>query len=221
MTNRTTLRMRFALARTYFRCRNLLRTEMGFPTYTRGTTEMIRTRTDPVRHATIALAIERIQKERIPGAFAEVGVFRGTLSAFLHKQAPYRRLFLFDTFAGFPDRDHDLRFRNTSVDLVKTRIGNLDNVEFRIGIFPQTAAGLESETFSLVCFDADTYQAAVDSLAFFYPRIPKGGYCFMHDYNSPDYERGVQRATDAFLQDRPEKPIELPDVWGSVVFRKA
>ena len=48
---------------------------------------------DPVRYGTVELAIKRIMKEGIEGSFAEVGVWRGYTSRFIHNLAPERTLF--------------------------------------------------------------------------------------------------------------------------------
>jgi O-methyltransferase len=179
---------------------------------------------DPVRYASIALALHRIDAEGIAGQMAEVGVYRGATSRFLHAGCPRRKLYLFDTFEGFPEVDlevsEDDRFRGTSVELVKSVIGDLNNVEFREGYFPETAAGLESETFAFAMLDVDLYKPTLAALQFFYPRMSRGGYIFLHDYTSPESDQGVSRAAREFLADKPEQVIELPDRDGSALFRK-
>ena len=174
---------------------------------------------DPIRHGTMAYALKRIREDNIPGAMAEIGVYRGETSEYLHAFAPSTRLYLFDSFAGFENSDDD-RFRDTSVNFVKQRLGNLDNVEFRVGFFPDTAVGLENETFSFVSYDADKYDVALSTLEFFYPRLSPGGYFFAHDFSSPESDFAVQRAVREFLSDKPELLIELPDLGGSALFRK-
>src|SRR5438874_1588984 len=57
---------------------------------------------DPVRYATIMLAINALRSRGVSGAFAELGVYRGDASRAIHTAAPERRLYLFDTFDGFP-----------------------------------------------------------------------------------------------------------------------
>jgi O-methyltransferase len=179
---------------------------------------------DPVRTAAIFLAVRRLEHEHIAGAFAEVGVFRGELSRVLHRLAPARQLYLFDTFAGFHENDlkgeADGRFRDTSLEVVKQNLGNLEHVSFRVGFFPETAGGLEAEQFAFVMLDVDKYDPTLAGLRFFYPRLSRGGHVFVHDYNSPESNWGVSRAVNEFLADKPEKLIELPDGCGSVVFRK-
>ena len=68
--------------------------------------------------------------------------------------------------------------------------------------------------------DADRYQATLDGLDFFYPRLSPGGFIFVHDYHSPESDQGAARAVDHFFRDKPEWPVELPDRDGSVVIRK-
>lgn len=200
---------------------------MKFPPFEPGLAKNIKNTSDPVRYESIALAIASVDRERIPGTFAEVGVWRGDTSRLIHLQAPHRTLHLFDTFNGFPSCDLEnakptdaVRFRETSVAAVKCRLGNTDNVVFHVGRFPDTAAGLEHEMFSLVLLDLDIYKPTLAALDFFYPRISRGGYCFIHDYNSPESDYAMKRATMSFFGDKPEMLIEVPDIWGSVMFRK-
>jgi len=201
-------------------CKGLLLGSMKFPTYSKDTARRIAFSTDRVRFASLALALETIEREKIPGALAELGVWRGATSSFIHSQLRRRPLYLFDTFTGFGGKDGaDERFRDTSVDVVRRKIGDCSNVIFRPGTFPETARGLESEPFAFVLLDVDKYEPTLAGLNFFYPRLSPGGYLFVHDYNSLD-ERGVSRAVGEFLQGRTEKVVEIPDVWGSVVFRK-
>jgi O-methyltransferase len=178
---------------------------------------------DAVRFTSLALAIHRIRRENIPGSFAEVGVFRGATSRVIHRLAPERKLYLFDTFEGFPAQDldrEDSRFRETSLSLLERTLGDLNNVVIRKGYFPETAAGLEGETYAFVMLDLDLYKPMVAGMEFFYPRLAPGGYLFAHDYTSPESDRAVSRALDEYMADKPDRLIDLPDVWGSVMLRK-
>lgn len=201
-----------------------LRRSMRFPTYSPEVRSRIERMADDVRYATLALAIQRLESERIEGAFAELGVYKGVTSNLIHRQAPRRVLYLFDTFSGFPVEDlesaQDGRFKDTSLEEVATSLGDLQSVVFRPGYFPQSAKDLESERFALVMLDFDLYQSAVEAFHFFYPRLVTGGYFFMHDFNSPESGGAIARAAHEFLLDKPEMLIELPDEWGSAVFRK-
>jgi O-methyltransferase len=179
---------------------------------------------DPVRYGTLLLTFEQIAREGIVGSLAECGVYRGRLSRFIHKMLPDRKLFLFDTFEGFDWRDsesgEDDRFQDTTERAVLSNIGDAENVIIRKGYFPETAVGLEGEKFAFVMIDFDKYEPTLAALKFFYPLVTPGGFVFVHDYSSSESDRACSRALNEFLSNRPEKPILLPDGWGTALFRK-
>jgi O-methyltransferase len=199
--------------------------EMRFPTFPGTLHEAIATSDDYFRYATLGLAVQRILDESIPGAMAEVGVWRGETSAFLHRSAPRRHLYLFDTFAGFPQDDLpvgqiDARFRDTSAEAVARRVGHSTQVELRPGRVPDSLRAVDEDRFAFVLLDLDLYGPTRASLEFFYPRLSPGGYLFVHDYNNPESDWACKRALDEFLADRPERLVEIGDVWGSALFRR-
>jgi O-methyltransferase len=200
---------------------------MRFPSFDAGIQRAAIETADYARYASLALAIRRVEEEGIKGAFAEVGVYQGATSRFLMHCAPGRKLYLFDTFEGFPLQDRepanrdDARFRDTSPDRVRRALGATDSVVIRPGRFPETASGLEAERFAFVLLDLDVYAPTLAGLQFFYPRLSSGGYLFVHDFNSPESNQACRRAVTEFMADKPEKLVELPDIWGSVVIRKA
>lgn len=116
--------------------------------------------------------------------------------------------------------DQDERFKDTSQERVAAFIGDQENVIFRAGYFPETAAGLEGERFALVMLDFDLYKSAIHAFNFFYPRLVPGAYFFMHDFNNPESDHAISRAAHEFLADKPERLMEIPDVWGTAMFRK-
>ena len=175
---------------------------------------------DPVRFTVLAAAIQRLNDSRVPGCFAEVGVWRGDTSRILRACAPDRRLLLFDSFEGFPDADQDTRFKDTSVDFVLDKVGRSPLVQAVQGYIPGTFGPFTNEQFALVVLDVDKYQPTKDGLEFFYPRLSPGGYIFFHDYNSPESDWGVKRAVDEFMKDRPDSLIDIPDQWGSLALCK-
>ena len=179
------------------------------------------------RYATIALALHRIEAERVPGALAEAGVYQGYASRFIHRLTPRRHYYLFDTFSGFHQGDvephvgEDPRFRDTSLEAVLRTIGNTDNIEPRPGRVPETFSGLEGERFAFVLLDMDLYRPTLSALEFFYPRLPPGAYLMVHDYHNPESDWACRRAVDEFMAGKPEGVIEIADMWGSVMFRKS
>lgn len=179
---------------------------------------------DPVRYGTVGLAIERLLKDNISGSLAECGVYKGSMSKFIHESLPDRTFYLFDTFEGFDLRNSntqdDDRFKDTSVESVLKNIGDSQNISVRKGFFPETAIGLENERFSFVMIDLDKHEPTLEALNFFYPRTNAGGFIFVHDYSSPESDWACSRALNEFLIDKQEKPILIPDAWGTALFRK-
>lgn len=199
---------------------------MEMPTFATDIHTQIAASADYFRYATLGLAVRRVLSDGIPGSFAEVGVYQGVMSRFIHALAPDRKFYLFDTFAGFPEQDVEYdcmrgMFADTSIDLVLYTIGDTRNIIIRQGYVPETLAGLENETFAFVLLDLDLYKPIRDSLEFFYPRLSRGGYLITHDFNNPpDPTILVNRAVTEFMRDKPELIIEIADKWGSVMFRK-
>jgi O-methyltransferase len=99
----------------------------------------------------------------------------------------------------------------TSYELVagKVRLFNLQNVELHRGFFENTLQQCAKLTFSFVHLDCDVYDAYMECLKFFYPRMPVGGIILFDEYNDPPWP-GCNKAIDEFLADRPER-CELID----------
>jgi len=185
---------------------------------------------DKIRLFNFWLQIQRINKDRVKGDFAELGVYKGDSARLLHLMAPDRNFHLFDTFEGFTSTDiqsetgkattySTKNFANTSVNKVLKKIGgNPDKLKIHAGYFPQSADGLEETTYALVNMDADLYNPTKAGLEFFYPRLSPGGVIFIHDYN--DKWEGLMKAVDEFASTIPEKLILVPDLDSTVMLVK-
>lgn len=149
----------------------------------------------------------------LPGDTAELGVYKGGSALLIAATLPDADCYLFDTFDGMPVADEiDVHktgeFADTSLEAVKALLADCKNAQFRVGLFPETAKGLESKSFKLVHIDGDQYQTTRDALEFFYPRMVEGGVMLFDDYewqNCP----GVAQAVREFLADKPES-LEYP-----------
>ena len=176
------------------------------------------------------LNVKRLEAERVPGDFAEVGVYKGNSAKVLSLLAPARLLWLFDTFAGFDDADvaadprTDVKrrdFGDTSRDAVERFVGKSDRVRFVQGRFPDTVGAVpDGARFALVHLDADLYEPIRAGLEFFYPRLSPGGLVLVHDYGSGHWP-GARQAVDEFFADKPECALLVPDKSGTVAFVKA
>jgi len=136
-----------------------------------------------------------IYDRHIGGAVAELGVFQGDFAKHINTLFPDRTLYLFDTFEGFSKMDIEkekvigtkrifecsYNYSGTSIELVMNKMKNPEKCIIRKGFFPETAKGIESD-FALVSLDADLYQPMLEGLKYFYPRLVKGGYIFVHDF---------------------------------------
>ncbi len=60
---------------------------------------------DKVQHGVAQLISQELYDQKVRGAIAELGVFRGFNASVLNHFFPDRRLYLFDTFEGFDPRD--------------------------------------------------------------------------------------------------------------------
>ncbi|MGE0816675.1 MAG: TylF/MycF/NovP-related O-methyltransferase [Vicinamibacterales bacterium] len=147
----------------------------GFPTQTMGVDEAYM-----IRAAVLATG-------RLPGAIAEVGVFRGGTARVIGEAKGPRPLHLFDTFQGLPaPAEVDQGFAEgeyaCGLDAVRAFLGGIPDVHFHQGLFPATGEAVRDLTFSFVHLDVDLYQSTRDALAFFYPRMSVGGMLISHDY---------------------------------------
>ncbi len=186
-----------------------------------------RTYRDKVRLYSFWFQIERLKKDRVPGAFAEVGVYKGETAKIIHEMDTSRSLHLFDTFEGFDKQDLETEtvdaknfvdFSDTNVQLVTRLISGNANIFFHKGYFPDTALDLHVEKYAFVHLDADLYKPTLAALHYFYPRLAEGGVIMIHDYNHT--WDGVRKALVEFQSAIPENMTELPDWQGSVLIVK-
>ena len=171
----------------------------------------------------------QLEKDRVEGSLAELGVYRGTTAKILHTLLPQRRLFLFDTFEGFDARDlpHEKaqasdspQFTDTSLAAVARFLGESPLIHLCPGYFPATGAQVpDGERFALVHLDADLFKPTWDALEFFYPKVSPGGLIILHDYSSQAWP-GIAEAVDRFFADKPESIVLVPDRSGTAIVRK-
>ncbi len=177
---------------------------------------------DYVRLKTLEALCERL--EDVPGAAAELGVFRGDFARWLNRLLPDRMLYLFDTFEGFDEAESEgcgegflAAHRGTAAARVLRGMPFPDRVVLRAGLFPQTAEDLDGERFALVSLDVDLEESTLSGLRFFVPRMSPGGCILLHDYNNPRLP-GVRRALARFEAEHGRlAAVPLCDVSGTLV----
>jgi len=119
---------------------------------------------------------------KIKGDIAEVGTYQGGSSKIICEAKGKRALHLFDTFEGLPELSNldDTRLVQkgdypASLVEIKRYLKKYNSVHFYKGLFPYTSGPVKNKKFSFVNLDVDLYKSTLSGLAFFYPRMSKGG----------------------------------------------
>ncbi len=195
---------------------------------------------DYIRYSTLLLLAKEIKQRNIPGETAELGVYRGDFAKVLNKEFPDRKLYLFDTFEGFPeqcvktelennytkeDTVFEGRFGDTNIELVLTKMVYPQNVIIKKGFFPSTIPE-EEINYAIVSLDCDMYEPILAGLRYFYPRLSKGGYLIIHDYNHEDRWLGIRDAIDLYEKEYCKETngivkVPISDAGGSIVLGKS
>lgn len=184
---------------------------------------------DFVRYTTLELCYEEIILKNIKGNVAELGVYKGEFSKKLNQLFSDRKIYLFDTFEGFDDKDIHIEkeqkfsdgkqdFSDTSIDLVMQKMTYPENCIIKKGFFPETAEGI-NDRFCFVSLDTDLYEPIYQGLLFFYPKLEKGGYIFVHDFNNDGY-KGTRHAVTKFCTENNISYVPIPDNSGTVIITK-
>ncbi len=171
------------------------------------------------RIATFSLLAKEINQNNIPGNTAELGVFRGDFAQYINIAFPEKKLYLFDTFSGFEQEELSREtsgmmreagktiFENTSIEVVRSKLNYPDMVDFKVGFFPDSLAGLE-DRFCFVSIDCDWEESIFEGLMYFYPRLVSGGYIMIHDYNN--YIGCAQKAVHRYEDQLDNKIAKVP-----------
>jgi O-methyltransferase len=194
---------------------------------------MIRTYWDYIRMSSLELVAHEIYENNVIGEVAELGVYRGHFASIINALFPDRKLYLFDTFRGFCQSDVDIDrganfskgdqdFSKVSVEMILRRMQYKDNVIIIEGRFPDSLVQIEDLgdlSFAFVSIDVDLYLPTLCGLEFFYQRLSKGGFIFIHDYNNEMY-KGVKQAVREFCYKNQSPFFPLSDECGSAVIVK-
>lgn len=184
---------------------------------------------DNVRYATLQLCQREIMLNNVQGNVAELGVYKGDFAKRLNILFPNRKLYLFDTFKGFDRKDIEVEvaknfsdglqdFSGTSVELVMSKMKYPQNCIVRKGFFPETANGVE-DTFCFVSLDTDLYEPILKGLEYFYPRLEKRGYIFIHDFNNNLY-KGARDAVLDYCNENHISYLPIADSGGTAVITR-
>ncbi|MGE7110295.1 TylF/MycF/NovP-related O-methyltransferase [Lysinibacillus sp. NPDC047702] len=145
-------------------------------------------------------------------AVSEVGVFQGDFAQKINKYFKEQRLYLFDSFEGFDEKDIVYEKRNnlsnskanhlsnTSEQVVYAKMPYKDKVKIIKGYFPESVKDSQIPgRFMFVNIDLDLYKPTYEGLKYFQDKIVKNGVILVHDYFNSEYS-GVEKAVKEFLK---------------------
>jgi len=179
---------------------------------------------DYVRLATLELICRRLGD--VPGEAAELGVYKGFFARHINRLLPRRKLYLFDSFEGFEQsarasESFQAAHRNTAADTVLSRLPFPEKAVIMPGFFPDSLKGLE-EHFCFVSLDVDFYQATLDGLRYFWPRLSRGGCIMLHDWGNPALPQVAQALAQYEAEHGlPIAAVPLCDLGGTLVLTKS
>jgi len=183
-------------------------------------------------------SVEYISKNKIPGDFVECGVYLGgaamAAAEFLnHFEGCYRKIYLYDTFEGFPENTSSVDLHgkvvhfNQHANFQKNVEQNLANCDYDFDLFEvipgfvektlAVEANLPRET-AFLRLDTDYYESTKVELERLYPRLTKGGLCTIDDYGKFD---GARQATDEYLSGLATAPMPFRVNFSVRVFLKS
>ena len=190
---------------------------------------------DYFRYRTFEFVAKEILQNKVEGAVAEFGVFRGTFASMINEIFKEKRMYLFDTFEGFLteeaedevkmgrcDTNFILAHKDTSVERLLDNLPYPEKCIICKGMFPASVTEeAANENYCFVSLDVDFEESTYQGLKFFYPRLEEGGVIFLHDYNT-FYLEGVKVAVKRFEEDlgMKLKKVPLADRAGTLVIVK-
>jgi O-methyltransferase len=156
------------------------------------------------RLTNIEHCIRIIKEESIDGDLIETGVWRGGATIFMkavlnNLNLKNKNVWLADSFKGVPPPKKDFpedsiselhkhNILNVSKNEVKRNFELYDlldeSIKFIEGWFHDTLANTPIEKLSLLRIDCDLYESTFLSLKYLYPKVSKGGFVIIDDYNA-------------------------------------
>jgi Macrocin-O-methyltransferase (TylF) len=177
-------------------------------------------------HTTICgswLFLETLRRaNQLDGDVAEVGAFEGG-NALCALQSPIwtseKNYFIFDTFEGFPGvsisdpsnvKRGDYQPEHRLAEIL-CPFAAYPEARIIKGTVPDTFSQLpRNGRYSLVFYDCDLYQPALDTFHYFWDRMYPSAFMIVHDYfTEPGGFAGVKAAADLFFADKKCRQINF------------
>ncbi|MBQ6355240.1 class I SAM-dependent methyltransferase [Candidatus Saccharibacteria bacterium] len=157
------------------------------------------------------------------GDLAEFGCYRGDTSLLLQKllqNSATRRLWLYDSFAGLPEKSPEDRsaagdaFKQGELNVTKREViekfkrHNLRLPIIKKAFFEDLQPTDLPEKIAFAFLDGDLYASIKISLKLTIPRLAENGIIIVHDYNNPELP-GSAKAVDEFLSTHRNLKLEV------------
>jgi O-methyltransferase len=167
----------------------------------------------------------RIDRDAVPGALVDCGVWNGGSTILLSDAAPERDVWAFDSFEGLPaagplDGPDSAAWTGECQGAEETlregfrRYASPERLHVVKGWFDETFPTAVGEVgrVALLHADGDWYDSVLLTLRTFYPRVSPGGYVVIDDYGAWP---GAKRAVDEFRREVGETaPMASADFTG-------
>ena len=154
----------------------------------------------------IQFCMEDAIKNNVPGDFIEAGAWRGGATIFMRavlkaNGETTRKVWVADSFEGLPPPDPKNYPADKEMKLYKEplavseeqvkqnfeRFGLLDSqVIFLKGFFKNSLPKAPIDKLAVLRIDADLYESTLEALTYLYPKLSRGGYVIIDDYNTID-----------------------------------
>ena len=161
---------------------------------------------------------------RLGGPMAEAGVLAGGSARLICAAKGDAALHLFDSFDTLQEgeaepgatavRDYFGPYYS-DLGAVRRLLAGQEHVHFHPGWFPRSCDGLDLAGLSFVHLDLDLESSTRDALAWFWPRMRKGGAILADDFNLAE----VRRTVDNHCAEQGVSAIALP--WGQAIMTKS
>jgi len=147
----------------------------------------------------------------IEGAIADIGCGRCDVARQINAANPERKLYLFDTFTGYDERDiakeKEGHYSDCEVGdgaLSEQELGKLDEfilhsmpykekVKIKKGWFPETLADMKNEKYVFVNVETGLYAPTYNAIKYYIPRLVRGGIIMISNYEDAN-KTGVSAA---------------------------
>lgn len=186
----------------------------------------------------IHFCVEDVLRRRVPGDLMETGVWRGGAVIFMRGileayGVTDRTVWAADSFEGLPapnadkyPHDRGLNFEQfkdlaVSVEEVRENFSRYDlldeQVRFLKGWFRDTLPQAPVERLAVLRLDGDLYESTMDALTPLYPKLEKGGYCIIDDYQDIP---ACRQAVDDYRSGHDIDDEVVPVDWSAVYWKK-